>query len=84
MGMRMSRPTCGYWSVTFDRDVEQWGHEFTEHWTYRFQQGVVDYKLRVVGPNGEACRIEDMDKEDAPADVRKAFEDGFREAGAKA
>lgn len=80
----MARPTCGDWHVTFDRVVEKWGHEFTEHWTYRFEQGTVSYKLRVVGPNGEVFRVDSMDKASAPTDVRRAFEDEFREAGAKA
>lgn len=79
----MTKPTCDHWSITFTRDVVMWGHDFTEHWTYKFNAGDVLYKVRVVGPNGEVCRKE-MRREDAPADVREAFEDELREAGAKA
>jgi len=76
----MVRPTNGHWSLKLTRDVEQWNNEFTEHWTYNHEVGSVYYKLRVVGPNGEACRREELDKDDVPRDVRAAFEDEFHEA----
>lgn len=81
--MVQSEPTSENWHIRQTRDVEKWQFEFTEHWTCGLENGEMYYKLRVVGPNGEVAK-QRMPKEDAPRDVRSAFERTFRDAADEA
>lgn len=78
----MSLPTRSNWSLWLSRDVAKWGKEFTEHWTYQYDDGNVTYKLRVVGPHesgqrGEVFREDGINKSNVPGNVRTAFQDTF-------
>ena len=62
-------------SVSIEREVEQWDCEFTEHWTFKNNTFTEEthYKLRVVGPNGESCKRQEIEPENVPEEVREKF-----------
>lgn len=82
----MSDYETDFMDVEVERDTTEWYSTFTEYWTCSVAvdaekpAGEVRYSVRVVGPNGEACKNVQIEPEDVPRDVRAKFEEMFRDA----
>jgi len=82
----MSDLETDFVEVEVRRQITEWYTEFDEIWTCsvavdaRNPAGQCRYSVRVVGPNGEACKESQLEPESVPTEVRDKFRSMFSHA----